>query len=193
MLEVEMKFKLPDPKATWQRLQDLEFTALSKQEEQDDYFNAPDRDFSQTDEALRIRHVGTKAILTYKGPKQGERGKVRTEIEVPLSCDHAAESLSQILTNLGYRPVHTVSKVRTLLRNVHEPELEVAWDDVQGLGIYLELEIKADEQEEHVLQRLQALAKELRLGEEERRSYLDLLLRGGGVSDVNASAYSPAR
>lgn len=182
MLEVEIKFKLVDPKATGQRLHELGFAVERKQEEHDSYFNAPDRDFAQTDEALRIRQVGSNSILTYKGPKRGDQGKVRTEIEVPLAGDNSATLLREILIHLGYRPVRTVSKLRTFFRHSAQPELELTWDEVHGLGTYLEMEIKADDHEgQEALQRLQALAKNLGLGEEERRSYLDLLLRCEGL------------
>ena len=76
-------------------------------------FNAPDRDFAQTDEALRIRRVGSFNFLTYKGPKQDRQTKTRTEIEVALAPGpEAAEAMSQLVTRLGYRPVAVVAKTR---------------------------------------------------------------------------------
>jgi adenylate cyclase class 2 len=178
MLEVEMKFKLLDPHATRQRLQELGFLPEKEQEEHDSYFNAPDRDFAQTDEALRIRQVGSKYVLTFKGPKQGERGKVRTEIEVPLADASAAGQFHDLLVQLGYRPVLTVSKTRRCFQHPSHSDLVLMWDEVRGLGTYVELEIIAREDEgQDVLKRLQALASQLQLGQEERRSYLELQLQ----------------
>ena len=50
------------------------------QEHADHYFNGHDRDFHQTDEAFRIRRMGEKNFLTYKGPKRDTDTKTRIEI-----------------------------------------------------------------------------------------------------------------
>src|SRR5439155_141896 len=52
--------------------------------ETDHYYNAPDRDFGRTDEALRLRRIADENCLTYKGPRHPGPTKTRTEIELPL-------------------------------------------------------------------------------------------------------------
>src|SRR5215469_13223606 len=102
----------------------------------DHYFNAPDRDFARTDEALRVRTIGSANFVTYKGPKRDALTKTRTEIEVPLGDGpEAAAAFKQLLRHLGYRDVAEVRKRRRLY---HLPragfDLEICLDEVDGLG-----------------------------------------------------------
>src|SRR5947209_17887295 len=85
MLEVEMKFPGADFARLERSLSEWGATADPPLEEADHYFNSPDRDFAVTDEALRLRRIGSTNRVTYKGPKRGNVGKTRTEIEVPLA------------------------------------------------------------------------------------------------------------
>src|SRR5216117_1702023 len=109
MLEVEMKFPRADFARLEGRLAEWRAKAVGPREEVDQYFNAPDRDFASTDEALRLRRVGQANFVTYKGPKRDAQTKTRTEVEVPLAeGDQAAADFSRLLTHLGYRPVAVV-------------------------------------------------------------------------------------
>ena len=71
--EVEQKFQLADPAAIESRLQALGVVAREPVEQHDTYFAHPARDFSKTDEALRLRRVGSERYITYKGPKIEQR------------------------------------------------------------------------------------------------------------------------
>src|SRR5262249_26263600 len=149
--------------------------------EADHYFNAPDRDFAKTDEAFRMRRVGPKNFLTYKGPKQQAAVKIRTELEVPLpEGDEAAVQFTQLLVHLGYRPVAVVKKHRrTYPLRRGEFQLRICLDEVEGLGRFAEVEILAPEdQSDAARQMLQQVAAELGLSEVERRSYLGMTLQG---------------
>ena len=84
MLEVEMKFPAADLPTLAARLEALGARRGETLEEADHYFNAPDRDFARTDEALRIRRIGDHNRITYKGPKRDAVTKTRTEIELPI-------------------------------------------------------------------------------------------------------------
>jgi adenylate cyclase class 2 len=184
MLEVEMKFPGADFDAAERRLAEWGAVAEAAVCEADHYFNAPDRDFARTDEALRLRRIGPANFVTYKGPKQGTRGKTRTEVEVPLAeGDRVADDFRRLLVHLGYRPVAVVSKRRRLYRLRREGfDLEVCLDEVEGLGRFAEVEIRAPaEQAEAAQEVLRRTAADLGLPEkEERRSYLELLLRARG-------------
>src|SRR5919108_1916463 len=117
MLEIEMKFPVPDFADLQRRLAEWGSVPATVREDADEYFNAPDRDFARTDEALRLRRIGPANFVTYKGPKQGTRGKTRTEVEVPLAeGDPVADDFRRLLVHLGYRPVAVVSKRRRLYR-----------------------------------------------------------------------------
>src|ERR1700677_1246186 len=105
MLEVEMKFAVADFGPIEQRLQAWQAPGDDAIDEADHYFNAPDRDFAQTDEAFRLRRIGPANFLTYKGPKRPSGVKKRTELEIGLrDGPEAAEQIVQLLTFLGYRP-----------------------------------------------------------------------------------------
>lgn len=177
--EVENKYRVPELPPILQRLVELGAEFQDVVEQVDVYFNHPDRDFATTDEALRLRRVGDRNWMTYKGPKIDQATKTRREIELPLA-DGAAlvEPYSTLLTALGFRVVAQVKKRRRQggLR-WYEYSVDLSLDDVAGLGHFVELEIVADADR---LPRAQAavvaLADELGLVEAERRSYLEMLL-----------------
>src|SRR5262249_10306128 len=148
-------------------------------QEADHYFNAPDRDFARTDEALRLRRIGAANLVTYKGPKRDAQTKTRTEIEVSLAeGDTTAADFGRLLTHLGYRSVAVVSKTRCIYHLDRDGfALEICLDKVEGLSTFAELEILAPEERlEAARDLLLRTAAELGLSDSERRSYLELLL-----------------
>jgi adenylate cyclase class 2 len=180
MLEVEMKFPIVDQAALEGRLQALGARFNLSRVETDRYFNAPDRDFAVTDEALRIRQIEELSVLTYKGPKLDATTKTRTEIEVPLEVGGggAAENMVGILKHLGYREVAVVRKARTLFHVAYQSfDVEICLDRVEDVGSYAEIEIQATpNQLDTARAAVLSLARELELQDSERRSYLELLL-----------------
>jgi adenylate cyclase class 2 len=185
MLEVEMKFPIDDFAAVESRLAGAGAHPVCARQDVDHYFNAPDRDFARTDEALRLRRIGAANFVTYKGPKQDAQTKTRTEIEVSMAeGPAAAEALIQIFTHLGYRPVAVVQKRRRIYHLERKPfSLEVCLDDVEGLGCFVEVETLAPEDRLADARRaVQALTTDLGLGRSERRSYLELLLEARAES-----------
>jgi adenylate cyclase class 2 len=177
-----MKFPSADLPALEQRLGELQAKPGPTRDEADHYFNAPDRDFARTDEALRIRRIGTANFVTYKGPKRDAQTKTRTEVEVRLGEGEAvATAFAQLLTHLGYRSVALVHKRRRVYHlNRGRFSLEVCLDDVEGLGHFAELEIQAPEADlAPARETLLQVAAELGLGTSERRSYLEMLLAKG--------------
>lgn len=179
LLEIEMKFPVADFAAVLQLLQRRAVRVESPRQDADHYFNAPDRDFARTDEALRLRRIGAANLVTYKGPKRDALTKTRTEIEVALAeGDKAAEDFARLLLHLGYRPVLVVRKERHVYHVVSQGfPVEICLDVVEDLGAFVELEIMAPaSQWEEARGVLLALAAELNLKGSERRSYLELLL-----------------
>jgi adenylate cyclase class 2 len=180
MVEVEMKFPVTDFGPLERKLAEWGVIQPKTRQEEDHYFNAPDRDFARTDEALRLRRVAASSFLTYKGPKLDPQTKTRTEIEVPMaSGEEAAEAMTQLLNHLGYRPVAVVRKSRRVFQtNKKGFDLEVCLDEVKDVGRFAELEILAsDDRLDAARKVLQAAATELGLSASERRSYLELLLQ----------------
>jgi adenylate cyclase class 2 len=179
MLEVEMKFVVDGFSAIEAALATREVVVGPSRRDADHYFNAPDRDFARTDEAFRVRTIGQKNFVTYKGPKLDQTTKTRLEIEVPLADGElAVADFRRILTLLGYRPVAIVRKTRRVAEFEREGfEMQLTLDEVDGVGRYAELEVVApEEQMEAAKAAVQAIAAELGLTKSERRSYLQLLL-----------------
>jgi adenylate cyclase, class 2 len=179
MLEVEAKYRLPDPAVIEARLREWGATASADQTEADHYLNAPDRDFARTDEALRLRRIGDQNFLTYKGPRKDTTSKTRTEIEVPCPAGAAiAESYLRLFQQLGYRPTAVVRKHRRIFEfSRHGFTMHACLDDVDQVGSFIELEIVVEETEyEAAHAAVLRTANELNLGPTETRSYLEQLL-----------------
>jgi len=178
-LEVEQKFPVADLSDTEQRLIELGARFDESIQQSDGYLAHPARDFRLTDEALRIRRVGDSCYVTYKGPKIDKTTKTRREIELPLAGGvEGANQFRELLLALGFTPVADVNKTRRAAHLTYQGRpVEVALDEVVGLGVFVEIELSADEDElEAAKDALHALAEELSLHTPERRSYLHLLL-----------------
>jgi adenylate cyclase class 2 len=180
MLEIEQKFADADFAAIEKTLAEWDAQRGEDQTEVDRYFNAPDRDFARTDEAFRLRRVGSANFLTYKGPKHPGAVKVRTELELALrDGDEAAEQMVQLLAHLGYRAVAGVRKRRRTYRLERGGfALVVCLDEVEQLGRFAEVEIVAAEDKVDAARSVLAdAAAALGLTNVERRSYLNLVLQ----------------
>lgn len=179
MLEIEAKYPLTDAAAFESRLQALGARLIEQRRDADHYFNAPDRDFAVTDEAFRVRRIGERTFLTWKGPKFDRETKSRPEIEVPVADGPAAANdLLRLVENLGYRPVAVVCKGRKVYELAREGfNLHCSVDDVDQVGLFAEVEIVAEEANfARAKAVLQQVAAELDLRDSERRSYLQMLL-----------------
>jgi adenylate cyclase class 2 len=179
MLEVEVKYAVDDfvpleaALARW----GAEFGPPRR--DADHYFNAPDRDFAQTDEAFRVRSVGSNNFVTYKGPKRDRETKTRLEIEVPIADGEAAAAdFRCMLTLLGYRASGIVRKSRRVAHCDRDGfPLQVCLDEVDSLGRFAELEVVAPEERYEAAKKVVLVAaKELGLTRVERRSYLEMVL-----------------
>lgn len=173
--EVEQKHRVEDSAALLRRIAERGATLGPPIAQVDEYFNHPCRDFAQTDEALRIRTTGGASVVTYKGPKLDATTKTRRELELPLAVRH--EEFAELLTALGFNRVFTVRKSRRPFELEHRGrQVHGAWDQVDGLGTFVELELTAEEagleEAKHIIA---SLAADLKLGPSERRSYLELL------------------
>jgi adenylate cyclase, class 2 len=179
MLEVEAKYVLPDPTAVEARLLEWGARVVADHAEADHYLNAPDRDFAQTDEAFRLRRIGDRNLLTYKGPRHDSTSKTRTEVEVACPPgDEAAEAFLKLFRHLGYRPTAVVRKRRRIYEWDRDGfTVHACVDDVEGVGRFIELEIvAADDQYHAARETVFRTAAELELGPTETRSYLEQLL-----------------
>src|SRR4051794_18008373 len=87
--EVEQKHRVLDETKLFERLAERGVEIGPPVKQADRYFAHPCRDFSQTDEALRIRTAGDKSYVTFKGPKLDKTTKTRHELELPLDASDA--------------------------------------------------------------------------------------------------------
>ncbi len=172
MLEIEVKIRVDDLEAVRSRLIRAGAPAPERVHERDVYFNAPDRDFGRTDEALRVRYSGGRCVLTYKGAKiPGFFAKAREELSTSVE---SGVILEQILGRLGFKRASEVEKNREyyLFRNA-----SVALDEVKDLGYFVEIEKCTTGPGDNLQSEIQEIARELAIhGEPIRSSYLELLL-----------------
>ena len=175
MIEVEVKARAE--KETIERIAALGATPLRVENHLDLYFNSPLRDFRTSDEALRIRIKEEGARLTYKGPKLDPQTKSRRELTVKI--DDAAQ-MREILSLLGFILSAEVRKKRT---KYSYQGMVIALDEVEGLGTFLEVEARGEEDWEKEKERVLSVLKRLELGETIRRSYLELLEEKRAQSD----------
>jgi len=147
----------------------------------DIYYQHPSRDFSSTDEALRLRNVNGRTELTYKGPKVSAITKSREEITVEVSDLDKADLL---LRKLGFVPVAKIEKERY---NFFDGKFVISIDSVVGLGDFIEIE-GINVSEDELLEYVEKLKKTYGFfGEKVIKSYLELILlkRSEARSDTN--------
>jgi len=172
MLEVEIKARVDDLADIRERLLLLHASPSARVHEHDIYYNATDRDFATTDEALRLRYTGEGCLLTYKGPKIKEfRLKAREELNTVVGSGNV---MGTILERLGYVPVAEVDKWREYYE--YRGAL-VSLDEVKGLGTFVEIEAPQGGTQENPQEFVMEIAKEIGVeGEPLLSSYLELLL-----------------
>ena len=187
MLEIELKAFVDT-----ESFQDLEKKILAQNfyfvqmlEESDHYFNAPDRNFAESDEALRIREqrsgLSEQTMLTYKGAKVDPLSNTRVEIETKISN---AADMQRILNSLGYKSVLSVEKKRREFRGTAEfSQVNICLDQLAGLGSFIEIEYCAEsdisqKEGESIRDRLLSLLDLLGIPRANltRKSYLELLI-----------------
>ncbi len=175
MIEVEVKVKADHDKAL-SILMKIGAIKIKVENQSDTYFTAPHRDFTKTDEVLRIRSLEDQAVLTYKGPKLDGVSKTREELETPVDGITA----KRVLHALGFSEAGIVSKIRQVFK---VGDIIVCLDAVENLGQFLEVEIitKSEKYIESSRQKLFEFLKQFGFEEKDsiRKSYLEM------IHDVN--------
>ena len=172
LLEVEIKARVQNTDEIREHLLLRHATPSERVHERDVYFNAPDRDFGVTDEALRLRYTEGRCVLTYKGPKmKAYRLKAREELNTAVESGTVVETL---FTRLGYRKVAEVEKWREYFEY---RGASVCLDEVIGLGSFVEIEAPPGSGKSDPEKFVREIAAELGVeGEPILLSYLELLL-----------------
>ncbi len=172
MIEIEVKARA-DHERIRDLLRDYGARAIGVEHHCDTYYNAPHRDFSITDEALRIRIVNGRAVLTYKGKKLDAVSKTREEFETDVD----AGIMRSILLSLGFVESGVVRKTRAVFEL---DDLTICLDSVDGLGEFIEVETMAQSKSDVELHRAHVFGfmDKLGIGQEDsiRVSYLEMLI-----------------
>ncbi|SMO78841.1 class IV adenylate cyclase [Halorubrum cibi] len=191
MYEVEIKVPA-DLETVRDRLRELGAESVETRRQRDVYYDAPHREFAETDEALRIRRetvldgettdheassAGESVRLTYKGPLLDDDSKTRSERETGVAD---GEELAGVLDGLGFDAAATVEKRREYWRL---DGFTVTLDDVEGVGEFVEIEREVDAEAAIDSTREAAIGTLAKLGlradDQVRTSYLGLLLSDG--------------
>jgi len=172
MLEVELKVKIPSLDPVREQLVRKNAGSAGKVHEHDIYYNAPHRDFGQTDEAVRVRYTDDHAVVTYKGPKIKKFGlKAREELNFAVESGEIFETM---LDRLGFRKTREVNKWRETFKLGNA---SVSLDTVEGLGTFAEIEVIAEDGGDNPTSAIEKIAQEIGVtGEPILESYLEMLL-----------------
>lgn len=173
MLEIEVKVRA-DHQQVKKLLADMGADPIGVQHHRDTYFNAPHRDFANTDEALRIRWVNGRSVMTYKGKKLDTVSKTREEFETEVAGGNARS----ILLALGFYESGFVKKTREVFKYEN---MTICLDNVGDLGEFIEVEIIAESDIETHKKQIFSFLKKFGIGEEDsiRTSYLEMVLEQG--------------
>ena len=189
MYEVEVKVRA-DHDAVRERLAGAGAERVEDVVQTDTYYDAPHRDFAETDEVLRLRREAatdgddgsgaeteTATRVTYKGPLVEDESKTREEFETGVGD---GETAHELLSRLGFAPAATVEKQR---ERYALDGYTVTLDVVDGLGEFVEVEREAPESEvESVREGAFEVLRSLGLDPADgiRTSYLGMLLADEG-------------
>lgn len=167
MYEVEVKVQA-DHASVRERLLALDATPDRAVRQADTYYDAPNRSFADTDEAVRIRRESEISFpatvagadpddraegdddagmpvswITYKGPRIDDESKTREEHETTVGD---ADRMDAILRSIGFATVATVRKEREVYTLAG---FDVALDAVEGLGEFVEVDAEATGSDVH--------------------------------------------
>jgi adenylate cyclase class 2 len=176
-IEVEKKFAIPEPDKLKAILADRGSSPAPKTRQVDEYFNAPHKDFlapERITEWVRIRTGDTTSSINYKCWHLDDPAAVHAD-EYETAVDDPTV-MRLILTALGFTSMITVDKTREAWRL---PTVEIVFDNVAGLGDFVEFEFKGDaESPADATDQLDALIASfgIELGAQINRGYPHMML-----------------
>lgn len=191
MLEIEMKFRVPDVDAYKKLLAETLNVELGEPSTEDDvFFTNETLGFPNEGKSLRIRRRGNYLAATFKGPRLDKLTKTREEIELTLvdyreevdeeqtrRVDQAQKDWIDFYNKLGFARYGEVIKTRRRAQTTYGGrEFEITLDEIAGVGYFTELEVTAEKEElEEARLVVVALANKLGLSESIARSYLSMV------------------
>ena len=135
MIESELKIPVSGLDPIRGRLQEVDARPISPAElEINILFDTADGELASTRQVLRVRRVGARTIVTYKGPARWSGAvKQRREIEFEVSSSTAA---AELLHALGYAPWMRYEKIRESW-SLNEVRIDL---DHTPMGDFVEIE-----------------------------------------------------
>jgi len=147
--EVEIKFRIADPKTLTRSLKTAGFRQVTRStHEMNSLYDLPGQKLRKKGELLRLRKYGDAWVLTHKSKGKSGPHKIRTELETRVEN---GEQMDAILDALGFAPTFRYEKRRaewtdgtghvvldeTPIGNFGEIEGPPRWIDrtAQALGI----------------------------------------------------------
>ncbi|MDE1919233.1 MAG: class IV adenylate cyclase [Patescibacteria group bacterium] len=142
MREIELKFRIKDPKVIEKKLSGMGCLFSKPLHQRDTVYTKEGsteewRSSKEGDITVRIRRQDTGAEFNLKQQRSGESDNLEYETKVD-----DPETLHHILTVLGYSPEVTVNKMR---RKCKLGEYDICLDSVEELGDFLEIEKLAED------------------------------------------------
>ena len=140
MIEIEVKIRIDNPLEMKQKLiAQGSVVTIERFLEKNAFYDFRAGSLLAGKEALRLRTIGKRSWLTFKGPAQGSRSfKVREEFESEV---RNGPQFRKILKALGLQPIFQYRKRRTHLR---KGRLKICLDET-SVGNFIELEGRRNE------------------------------------------------
>jgi adenylate cyclase class 2 len=144
--ENESKHRVVDAAALVAALADLRFQATGEGLHRDEYYDSPESILRSGDVVCRLRISPEAVIAAFKGPRtfNADGSHRRIEVEVPVATAGEARAA---LERQGLQRIWLLEKRRRVYRHPARP-IEVALDELPGLGLFVELEGPPGEIEE---------------------------------------------
>ena len=138
--ETEVKIRLADRGAARRAIERAGFhVSAARQFESNTIYDTRDFALRRQQMILRLREAGDVRVITWKGPRQAGPHKSRAELETSVG---SVDTLHEIFTQLGYRPVFRYEKYRTEFTAEGAPGVITL--DETPIGDFLELEGPGD-------------------------------------------------
>jgi len=135
-LEIEVKLSVPSASRARRLLNLAGYTILQKRTfESNTLYDYAEARIRSAGEMLRLRRYGTRLLVTFKGPAQPGRHKIRPEWEIEVSD---GDVCAEIFGRLGLQPGFRYEKFRTIYGKPREKG-HVSLDETP-IGDFLELE-----------------------------------------------------
>lgn len=134
--ETEVKIRIPNRAASLEAFRRAGLTvSVPRQFEANTLYDTPDHSLHRREMILRLRQLGEKAVITWKG--RGDPGPYKSRPELETSVG-SVDAMHQIFFRLGYQPVFRYEKYRTEF--AAKDSVGVVTLDETPIGDFLELE-----------------------------------------------------